>query len=350
MTPLIPNLSGAMMRFGVYYDFRNPTQWPRQYEVFYQEVLEQVRIAEELGFAQAWISEHHFCSDGYTPSPMVWATALGMATERMRVGTNLMVLPLHEPVRIAEDAATVSLITGGRFDLGVGGGYREHEFAAFGRDMRHRPSLMEEGVEVIRRAWAGQPLDFEGRRFHYPDVAVGPRPEHLPNLFMGGMSKPAIDRVARIADGFLATVDEHHAMYVEALERLGKDPRQGRIIAGKWGVIAEDPEREWDRIGEHVLYQMNDYISQGAFGPEMTALETPDEALERGLYQLWDGPSAVSEFVRMATECPQIEQFKLWTLLPGEPVAGSTARLQYMATDVMPQVNEQLSMRATSPA
>ena len=168
------------VRFGLWYDFRNPPQWQQPSERLYRQLLEQIAWAEELGLGSVWLTEHHFCDDGYTPSPLVIAAAIGSRTTQMRIGTNLMLLPLHDPIRLAEDAATVAILTGGRFDLGVGLGYRQIEFEAFHRSLRNRPSLLEEGIEIIRRAWSGEPICFAGKRFNIGDVTVHPVPTRPP--------------------------------------------------------------------------------------------------------------------------------------------------------------------------
>ena len=98
------------VNFGLWYDFRNPAPWTVPFEQMYADSLDQIAEAEVLGFDSVWLTEHHFCADGYTPSPLVIAAAIGARTKRMRIGTNLMILPLHNPVRIAEDAATLSLL------------------------------------------------------------------------------------------------------------------------------------------------------------------------------------------------------------------------------------------------
>src|ERR1700754_1193737 len=128
--------------FGLWYDFRNPDP-ARSFSRFYAEALDQITWAEQQGLGSVWLTEHHFVDDGYSPSPFVLAGAIGQRTSTMRIGTNLVVSPLHNPVRLAEDAATVSLLTGGRFDLGVGQGYWAREFEAFGQQLRNRPSLLE---------------------------------------------------------------------------------------------------------------------------------------------------------------------------------------------------------------
>ena len=262
------------VRFGLWYDFRNPSG--RSFEDFYAETLDQIVWAEELGYGSVWLTEHHFVDDGYTPSPLVIGGALLARTTRLHMSTSLMLLPLHDPIRLAEDAATLSILSRGRFDLGLGLGYRAIEFEAFHRKVSHRPSLMEEGVELIRRAWAGESLEFEGKRFQLPDVRVAPVPEHTPKLLIGGMNAPSIDRAARLGDGFLSTQNAHQPEYLEALARHGKDVANAAIHAGQWVIIDEDPERTWARIGDHALYQLNEYITWGAFGPPDQVPRFPD--------------------------------------------------------------------------
>ncbi|MBT8445592.1 MAG: LLM class flavin-dependent oxidoreductase, partial [Gammaproteobacteria bacterium] len=102
--------------YGLWYDFRNPAQWRQPFEQFYAERLEQISAAEDMGFESTWLTEHHFCDDGYTPSPLVICANIAARTRAMHMGTNLMLLPIADPIRVAEDAATLSLLSGGRFD------------------------------------------------------------------------------------------------------------------------------------------------------------------------------------------------------------------------------------------
>ncbi len=325
--------------FGLWYDFRNPEPWKRPFSRLYDDYLDQIAQAESQGFGSVWLTEHHFCDDGYTPSPLVLAAAIGARTKTMRIGTNLMILPLHNPIRIAEDAATLSLLTGGRFDLGVGIGYRDDEFRAFGRELKFRPSLMEEAIEIIRRAWDGRPIDFEGKRFSVGHQKISPQPETAPRLLLGGMSEPAIDRAARIGDGFLSTGGIGQDMYVAALERHGKQA-DGAIIAGHWAIIAPDPAAEAERVGPHVLYQANEYIRWGAFGPPETTPLFPDAkaAIENGLYELWDADMAVDKLGALLDAYPQIRDIHFWAQFPGEPLEQGQRRLDYIAEKVLPRL------------
>lgn len=329
--------------FGLWYDFRNPDP-ARPFSAFYREVLDQISWAEQRGIGSAWLTEHHFCDDGYSPSPFVLAAAIAQRTSRLRIGTNLIVSPLHNPVRLAEDAATLSLLSDGRFDLGVGQGYWAREFEAFGRKVTHRPSLLEEGVEIIRRAWSGSAEGFSGTRYTLPPLAVTPVPEQAPALLVGAMAEPAIDRAARIADGFLSTQNAHHESYLDAVERHGGSRADARIYAGQWAIVADDPERVWASIGKHALYQLNEYISWGAFGPpdQVPQFTDPAQILEAGAYQLMDAEAAVTEYATLLRDRPQIKDVHFWAQLPGETIDSGSERIAYLADKVVPAVREQL--------
>ena len=332
------------VNFGLWYDFRNPEPWRVPFERLYADILDQMVWAEGIGFDSVWLTEHHFCDDGYTPSPLVIAGAIGARTKRLRIGTNLMLITLHNPIRLAEDAATLSLLTGGRFDLGVAIGYRELEFDAFGRKLKNRPSLIEEGVEIVRRAWRGDPIDFHGKRYSFGDIRVQPTPEQPPRLLIGGMAEPAIDRAARIGDGFLSTGGIGHDLYLEGLAKAGKGPEEGAIFAGNWAIISDDPEREAARVGDHVLYQVNEYVKWGAFGPPDEVPLFPDAptAIENGLYELWTADQAVENLTALLAAYPQVKDVHFWAQFPGEPVASGSARLEYIAREVLPRVRAAL--------
>ena len=333
-------MSSRHVNFGLWYDFRNPPPSALSFTDLYRACLEQIVWAEQLGFDSVWLTEHHFCEDGYTPSPLVIAAAIGERTKRMRIGTNLMLLPLADPVRLAEDAATLSILTGGRFDLGVGLGYRQLEFDYFGRKLSHRPSLMEEGVAIIRQAWSGEPVSIQGKRFQIDGLSVAPAPEQPPKLYLGGMAPPAIERAARLGDGFLSTGDIGHDLYVQALVDQGKSGVEGAICAGNWAIVAPDPEAEAARVGEHVLYQANQYISWGAFGPPEQTPLFPDgpAAIAGGLYELCDAAEAVISLTKLLRDYPQIIDVHFWAQFPGEPVESGSRRIEYLANEVLPIV------------
>ena len=333
------------VNFGLWYDFRNPARWRVPFTQLYEQTLEQIVWAETLGFDSVWLTEHHFCDDGYTPSPLVIAAAIGARTKRMRIGTNLMQIPLHDPIRLAEDAATLSLLTNGRFDLGVAIGYRALEFAAFNRRLNHRPSLLEESVEILRRAWRGEAINFNGKRFQVGDLRITPTPEQAPRILLGGMAQPAIERAARIGDGFLSTGGIGHDIYTAATRQLNRDAARSVICAGDWSIVSPDPEREAALIGDHVLYQTNQYVAWGACGPPDQVPLFPDAAaaLRDGLYQLSTPQQAVERLSAMLEQYPQIVDVHFWAQFPGEAVSSGSRRIECLATQVLPQLRAALA-------
>ena len=333
------------VNFGLWYDFRNPAQWRVPFAQLYQQTLEQITWAESIGFNSVWLTEHHFCDDGYTPSPLVIAAAIGARTQHMRIGTNLLQIPLHDPIRLAEDAATLSLLTGGRFDLGVAIGYRAFEFDAFNRRLQNRPSLLEESVEILRRAWRGESINFHGKRFNVGDIRITPTPEHAPRILIGGMAPPAIERAARIGDGFLSTGGIGHDVYAAATQAQNKPAANSVICAGDWAIVSADPEREAALIGEHVLYQTNQYVAWGAFGPPDQVPQFADAtaALRDGLYQLSTPVAAVARLSEMLKQYPQIVDVHFWAQFPGESVASGSRRIEILATQVLPQLRAALA-------
>jgi alkanesulfonate monooxygenase SsuD/methylene tetrahydromethanopterin reductase-like flavin-dependent oxidoreductase (luciferase family) len=334
-------------RFGLLYDMRNPPDLGRSYEQLYAETLEQVAWAEGLGYESVWLTEHHFSSDGYSTSPIPLATAIAARTSTIRIGTNLMLAPLHHPLRLAEDAALAQIISGGRFDLGIGIGYRELEFEGLGVNRRHRPSLMEDAIEILRRAWTGEPFSYEGRRYRIPELCALPVPATPPRVLIGGMSEPACTRAARMGDGFLSAFDPSLEMYLDGLRAVGRDPSEGLISAIQWVVVAEDPEREWARVGPRALYQVNMYIDWGGFG-DIPHFASPDALLEAGVYRIWDAEQAIAALVDLASRYPQIEDLHYFAMVGGEPSDAAAARIEYFARHVIPGVHERLASTVSS--
>ena len=173
----------------------------------YREVLDMVRLAETMGFDSAWVSEHHGAGDGYLPSLLPMLAAFAAATDRIRLGTGVLLTPLHDPLRIAEDAAVVDQISGGRLILGLGLAWREEEFRMFGVPFKERVSRTVETIDIMRKAWTGKRFTHEGRVYSYDQVLITPKParEGGPPIWLGGSADAAIRRAGRLADGYLRT-------------------------------------------------------------------------------------------------------------------------------------------------
>ena len=243
------------MEFVISYDMRAPDFGAPAREL-YAAALDQVQWADDLGFDCVGLGEHHCASDGYNPSPLVLACAMGGRTRNIRLRTSVLLAPLYDPIKLAEDAAVTQLATGGRLVLGIGGGYRPAEFEMFGRRLEDRWRVIGETIELLRSAWTGEPFEWQGRR-----CRVTPKPDPAPEILLGGSSPAAARRAARIADGWFTPLDARlWKPYRDECLALGKPdpgayPRQGPIFL--W--ISTDPEAAWTRLMPHLLHQLRSY-------------------------------------------------------------------------------------------
>ncbi len=248
-------------QFGLIYDFRNPPQWRKPWAQFYDELLEEIVYAEQLGYDHVWITEHHFIDDGYTPSVLPIAAAIARLTSRIRIGTWVLLLPLHNAIRVAEDAATVDILSNGRFDLGVGLGYRLEEFAGFGVDRRHRAAIMDESLEIITRSLNGETVSLDGRYYQVRNVRVTPPPIQQPfPLWIGARSAAAARRAARFRANLMIVADRPvYDAWAEALRAQGDDPSNFEVLLSAGGFVTDDPEALWEELKPHQRYLRDTY-------------------------------------------------------------------------------------------
>jgi alkanesulfonate monooxygenase SsuD/methylene tetrahydromethanopterin reductase-like flavin-dependent oxidoreductase (luciferase family) len=227
----------------------------------YGAALDMCKHVDGRGFDYAWVMEHHAASDGYLPSPLTMAAAIAACTKQIRLLAGVIILPLHDPVKVAEDIAVVDLISNGRLDVAFGAGYVPREFAMFNRDVHRRGQALDEGVPIIQRALAGERFQAGGR-----EIFVRPLPVQKPvSILMGGGVPATAKRAARFDAGLCPMTPAIVPIYHEECAKLGKKP--GKIIANIAQIhVTEDPERTWHEIKPHVTQFVRSYaeFTEGA--------------------------------------------------------------------------------------
>lgn len=221
----------------------------------YPAALEMAEYADKLGFGTVNLSEHHGSDDGYCPSPLILGGGIAARTRNMRLILGALIVPLHDPLRVAEDVAVLDNLSGGRTVVVAAGGYVPSEFAMFGKEMKQRPKLVEEAVATLRAAWSGQPFEYRGRT-----VQVTPKPlqDYVP-ILLGGSVPAAARRAARIADGFVTHLPDLYQVYYEEAQRQGKNPMPFTEPGPSFIHVAEDVEAAWEQLAPHAMHEMNAY-------------------------------------------------------------------------------------------
>lgn len=276
-----------MAMCAIRFDFRNPDFAGTTMAERYDAALEMIEWAERNGFVSVTLSEHHGSADGYLPSILPLAAAVAARTKSIWIQLAAIIAPLHDPLRLAEDIAVVDHLAKGRLGVVFANGYVPSEFAMFGRQMRDRPKLVTKAVETMRKAWTGEPFDYEGRR-----ACVTPRPfqPNGPAITLGGASEGAARRAARIADGFMPTGPDYWEFYRDEMAKLGK-PDPGPFLTGTVSYIhiSDDPDATWAEVSKYAMHEMNAYGAWAAeSGSDTGYSQVPSADVLRtmGIYQI----------------------------------------------------------------
>ena len=325
-----------------------PKGTDRTFHDEYRHTLEMVRVVEQEGLDAAWVSEHHFSEDGYLPSLLVMLSALAAVTERIELGTGVLLAPFHDPIRLAEDFAVVDQLSGGRTICGLGIGWRDEEFREFGIPTRTRVRRLEEITQILRLAWREDRFDFTGRHYTYDGVAVTPKPARVPPIFVGGFVDDAIRRAGRIADGYISSradperVAESFSLAAQERARAGGEgPPAVAVLIN--GYVTDDPDRDWPLVRDGVGHQLGVYAGWRA-GTDLPGkpLEVmpPDEATIRKTTAYGTPDEVIASLEPFARTLADYPESHLIVRLhyPGMDLEPGTRAIRLFAREVAPRL------------
>ncbi|MGH2786385.1 MAG: LLM class flavin-dependent oxidoreductase [Actinomycetota bacterium] len=268
-----------------------PASSGRSFHEEYRDTIELVRHVEAMGLDSAWVSEHHFSEDGYLPSLLPMLAAYATVTERIELGTGVVLAPFHDPIRLAEDFAVVDQIAGGRLICGLGIGWRDEEFREFGIATSSRVRRLTEIVDILRLAWNEKRFDYDGKYYSYSGVSVTPKPARVPPILVGGFVDDAIRRAGRIGDGYVssrATPDRVAEAFEMAAQERAAAGGDGPPLVGvlQNAFVTTDPDGDWPMVRDGIGHQLGVYTGWRA-GTDVpgVALEVqpPDEETIRDM-------------------------------------------------------------------
>jgi alkanesulfonate monooxygenase SsuD/methylene tetrahydromethanopterin reductase-like flavin-dependent oxidoreductase (luciferase family) len=319
------------VKVGIYFDLRNPPHSPRPWTNLYGFALEMCEEAERLGCDSVWTTEHHLFDDGYMTQPLGFLTAVAARTKKVRLGTAIVIAPLHHPVEIAEQAALVDIVSGGRLDLGLGAGYRVPEFELFGADLSTRYRDTDDAARAVWQFFA------EGRLT--PPPVQAPLP-----IWMGYQGPQGARRAGRLGAGLLTANGAMWPEYRAGLVEAGHDPAVGRMAGGLQGFVTEDPERDWPVVAKHLAYQVDSYRRHMVEG---TGRPTPRPVDPERMRQAdpnsppltsftYGTPEEVASTVIAATTGAPVETVFVWASLGGAPDDLTAQHVQTICTRLRP--------------
>jgi len=331
------------MRVGIYFDLRNPPAWETDWSRLYGFTLEMCEEAERLDCASIWLSEHHLFDDGYLPQPLTFAAAVAARTTTPRIGTAIVIAPLHHPAELAEQTAIVDILSGGRVDLGIGAGYRVPEFELFGADITRRYRATDSCARELRRLW--------------DTVTPGPVQERLP-IWMGYQGPQGARRAGLLGEALLTNTPALWPIYRDALVEAGHDPSVGRMAGGLNGWVTDDPEADWPLVSKHLAAQIDSYRYHMVEGTEYPVPKPIDpdklrnrESRGRPLDSITYGtPEEVAEMVKRQTAGAPVEEVFVWASVAGMPETEVAKGIQAICGGLAPLLADYDPMVGDEPA
>ncbi len=317
------------------FDMRRSAECPDSQGDRYNACLDMVRWADQQNISVIGFSEHHNSEDGFLSSPMMMAMAAVNITQRIGISVSALLLPLHDPIRVAEDIAVLDLVSHGRFMATVGLGYREIEYQTFGVDWSRRGEILDEKLQIVLDAWKGKPFAYNGTTMH-----LNPVPKRAANrlLLIGGNSPAAARRAARFNLMFAPPIDDPalQEAYDQECEKLGF--KGGAVIfpnEPSLTLLSEDPDKDWATIGKYFLYDALSYQgwkhkTRRAYAESQAS--NLDQLRAEGKYSIITPAQALAKIKMKGT-------LNLSPLCGGMPIEYAWKSLTLYADKVAPYIN-----------
>ena len=255
------------MDIGTFLLMQSPSRRPSQ--EIYERAIEQAQAAEALGFRNCWVAEHHFSTYGYVSRPLQLATFIAGKTTHLRVGTAVLVIPLHHPLVVAEEIATLDIVSGGRLDVGMGRGYQPYEFERFGLELDLARERWDESVDIIVKSFAGKPFSFEGKFFRIPETSLFPQVVQKPHppIWITAQSPYALEAAVRrgfnvLTGGFgvpFERLAEFGALFNKVLSAV--KPEQAPRVGVQRAVYVAESDADARDAAEHARWNMRVTLS-----------------------------------------------------------------------------------------
>jgi len=311
---------------------------------YYQEALDEVTRAEELGFDSVWMEEHHAVTNHYWPSPLTVLAGFATRTSRMLLGTDIVVAPFHHPVRLAEDVAMLDVMSNGRAILGVAIGYKPDEFALYGVDLEKRGARFEEQLAIMKGLWTQERVTFRGQ-YYTVDGRLEPKPIAKPHppLWIGGWGELTLKRAATLADNWIPgpTADLTRLLagqraFLEHRRAAGRNDAITEWPLTRDVIIADTDRKARELAEEHIMVAYRKEYAGGWRHPFIDASIATD--LDRLMEDRFiiGGPEQCIAKIRRFVEHYGTTHLICRTFFPGMPHAHIMRELELLAKEVVP--------------
>lgn len=340
------------MRFSLAFGFVTPSQQPLSWGQAASDWLTAARESEELGYDGLHVVEHHFQPDGYLPSPLIALAAAAGVTTSVRLATNILLVPLYNPVKLAEDIAVLDNLCDGRLTLGVSPGYVSEEFHGLMVPYEERFRRLEEALDLMQAAWTGDTFSFDGEFFKVPETRLSPKPVQKPHPpIWYGVSGPRLLRRAAARRAVLTAsprhtlveLKEHFRIYEQAATEHGFSTTERPVMREVF--VAETRERAEELAAPAVTHlfrelygrksEEGERVLRSDSGEEVSDMSTVDFATFKGRYIIGTPEDACERIARLRDELGMTE-ISCWMHLPGLSAKAAMDSARLFAREVIP--------------